>query len=199
MAVRRARHQHDARGVAGLTSGVVRRRALGLVVRLRDRNAVLLGGPRAEVDHPAALGAERPAGVFRRPIDGLAAAGAGHDARHADLHRSEGRLKLPAKPIPARLFGFHISSSYSRSYSSWPCWAVSPRPEHHPQSFGELAGTIISGGADGRCDPSDRSVTPLAIKPATIAPLAILPASGVKLTCNPEYRLIPVSPITASH
>ena len=69
------------------------------------------------------------------------------------------RLKLPAKPAPARSFDFNMFSGYSRSYSGSPCWAVSPRPEHRPQSAGELAGTIISGGADGRRNPSARAVS----------------------------------------
>jgi len=84
------------------------------------------------------------------------------------------RLKLPAKSMPARFFDFHISSSYSRSYSAWPCWAVSPGPAHHPQSASELDGTIISGGTVGRCDLSGRSVTALAHRLARATTLSLM-------------------------
>jgi len=72
-------NQSRVRNSAG-SGRIARRCILGLVLGLRNRNAVLLRRPRAEVDQPAALGAERPVGARRRPFDGLAAAGARYGA-----------------------------------------------------------------------------------------------------------------------
>ena len=69
--------------------------------------------------------------------------------RNSSVYRRKARSKLLAKPTRERFFSLNISSSYSRSFSAWPCWAVSPRPEHHSHFANGLTGTIISGGEAG--------------------------------------------------
>lgn len=71
-------------------------------------------------------------------IGGMQLSGAESPCNDCSIRGQKLRLKLPAKPMPERFFDLNISASYL----AWSCWAVSPMPEHQPQSVGEWAGLL---------------------------------------------------------